>query len=89
MIEAKICSNGNEKKIETRVVGSRRDICLEMAYLIRSLYEGLLKSSPSEAEYFRWYLIMAMNDNLFWKIPMGNGNGCCIDLSNVRKGGPT
>lgn len=88
MIEAKVYDLGDGRKIETRVKGSRRDVCIETSYLIRSLYEGLMKRSPSEAEYFRGYLTMALNDNLFWKLPMGNMDGCFIDLTKVRRGGP-
>lgn len=89
MIEAKIYDTGDGRKIEARVTGSRRDVCIETSYLIRILYEGTMKSSPSEAEYFRSYLTMALNNNLFWKIPIGNMDGCFIDLTKVRRGGHT
>lgn len=89
MIEAKIYDTGDGRKVETRVTGSRKDLCIETSYFIRSLYEGLMKSSPSEAEYFRGYLCMALNDNLFWRLPIGCTEECFIDLTKVRRGGPT
>lgn len=89
MVEAKIYDTGDGRRVETRVTGSRKDLCLETSYLIRSLYDGLMKSSPSDAEFFRGYLSMALQDNLFWRLPMGNGDGCFIDLTKVKRGGQT
>lgn len=88
MIEAKV-----EKRVcgictELKVDGNLRDICKDAAWIIRGVYDGLLKSDPASAEYFRGYMSTATLSNLFWTLPRGNVESVMVDLSSPAEGGP-